>query len=374
MSLVACTRLFAAASLFAVAILFGAASLLGTSSSLGAATPSPAPTDSPMPCTPVFFTPDGTYTRGTKRSGPGLMLAGGGAESSMPESALRWMSAHLGAGGTKRAGNVVILRASGGRETTDQFYKDGRFAYVEEILLAPCVSRADIDGIAARVDRADAVFFSGGDQSHYAAWKGSQLIAAVRRLYARGGLVGGGSAGLALQGALGYDSVAADRLHPGDDDYGVTTSNAVPDPLEPEISFTTLFDWPPLRDTITDTHFHERDRFGRTVAFLARVLHEGLGKAPYYSIAVDRGSVVLVEPDGTAVLRTTPRSTGAYLICLDAPVALMPGKPLRATVRVAHIARDGQRFDLARKRPGVPWHAITVDGTHAPFYPDPYGL
>ena len=68
-----------------------------------------------MPCTPVYFAPDGVYTPGTKRSGPGLMLAGGGAESSMPESALRWMSAHLGAGGTKRAGNVVILRASGGR-------------------------------------------------------------------------------------------------------------------------------------------------------------------------------------------------------------------------------------------------------------------
>lgn len=341
---------------------------------LGAAPPSPAPTDSPMPCTPVLFRPDGIYTPGTKRTGPGLMLAGGGAESSMPESALRWMSGHLGATETKRAGNVVILRASDGRETTDQFYTGGRFAYVEEILLAPCASRADVDSIAAHVERADAVFFSGGDQSHYAAWKGSKLLAAVRRLYARGGLVGGGSAGLAIQGALGYDSVAADRLHPGDDDYAVTTSNAVPDPLEPEISFTALFDWPPLRDTITDTHFHERNRFGRTVAFLARILHDGLGKAPYYSLAVDRGSVVLVEPDGTALLRTTPGSTGAYLIRLDAPVALTPGTPLRATVRVAHIARDGERFDLARKRPGVAWHTIAVDGTHAPFYADPYAL
>jgi beta-aspartyl-peptidase (threonine type) len=341
---------------------------------LGAGAPSPSPTDSPMPCTPLVFPADGTYTPGTKLRGPGLVLAGGGAETSMPPAALRWMSDHLGATATKRAGNVVILRASDGRETTDQFFAGGRFAFVEEILLAPCVSRAGVDSIAEHVDRADAVFFSGGDQSHYAAWQGSKLLAAVRRLYARGGLVGGGSAGLAIQGALAYDSVAADALHPGDDDYAVTTANAVANPLEPEISFSALFAWPPLRETITDTHVRERDRFGRTVAFLARILHAGRGTAPYYALGVDRGSVVLVESDGSAVLHTTPHSGGAYLLRLDAPVPLVPGKPLRATVAVAHIARDGQRFDLQHKRPGVPWHPLTVDGTRTPFYPPPYAL
>jgi len=348
--------------------------LAASAALLGAASPAPQPTDSPMPCTPLVFDAAGTYAPRTKLGGPGLMLAGGGAESSMPASALQWMSAHLGARGAKRAGNVVILRASGGRESTEQFYSLGRFAFVEEILISPCVDRAGVDAMAAHVDRADAVFFSGGDQSHYAAWKGSKLIDAVRRLYARGGLVGGGSAGLAIQGALGYDSVAADRLHPGDDDYAVTTANALHDPLEPEISFTALFAWPPLRDTIADTHFHERNRFGRTVAFLARILHDGLGKAPYYALAVDRGSVVLVEPDGSALLRTTKDSTGAYLVRLDAPAPLAPGRPLRATVAVAHVARDGQHFDLQHKRPGVPWHAIAVDGARAPYYADPYAL
>ncbi len=341
---------------------------------LGVATPKLQTTDSPMPCSPVLFKPAGTYAAGTHRTGPGLTLAGGGAESSMPPSALLWMSGHFGATSQRRAGNVLILRASGGRETTDDFYKGSRFAYVEEILISPCVDRAGVDSIVPHVDRADAVFFSGGDQSHYAAWKGGKLLDAVRRLYARGGIVGGGSAGLAIQGAIGYDSVAADRLHPNDDDYAVTTSNALPNPLEPEISFTSLFDWPALRNTMTDTHFHERNRFGRTVAFLARILHDGLGKAPYYAIGVDRGSVVLVEPDGTAILRTTKGSTGAYLIRLDAPVSLSPGVPLKATVHVAHIARDGQHFDLLHKKPGTAWHDIPVDGARPPYYPDPYSL
>ncbi len=84
------------------------------------------------------------------------------------------------------------------------------------------------------VDKADAVYFAGGDQANYVIWKGSALIDAVKRVYARGGVVGGGSAGLAIQGAVVYDSVAGDRLN-----VETHTKDAVNNPLEPRISFTT---------------------------------------------------------------------------------------------------------------------------------------
>jgi cyanophycinase-like exopeptidase len=305
------------------------------------------------------------------------MLAGAGL-SNTPPGTLAWVRAHVRGARDGHAGNVVVLKASGERDYSDDFYRDGRFAWVQEILIPPCATRAEVDAMAQYVDDADAVLFAGGDQSHYTAWKGSALIRAVRRLYARGGVVGGGSAGLAIQGAVIYDSAAADRLHPNDDNYAVTTSNAAPNPLEPEISFTAhLFDWPVLRDTITDTHFVVRDRFGRLIVFLARIVHDRLGTAPVYGLGVDEGSTVLVEPDGTATVHNKKTkhglSRGAYFIRLTKAPALTPGAPLRATIDVAHIARDGERFDLAHHRTSESWHAVTVDGSRTPPYStDPY--
>lgn len=353
----------------AVVSAFAVSALGFTAHSSGAATSSPAPS-----CAPTVYPLAGRHDASSVRRGPGLVLSGAGAGPNMPSAALEWMRAHVGRDERGRAGNALILRASGERDDTDRFYAEGRFASVREILIPPCASRPQVDAIARYVDGADVVFFAGGDQAHYAAWKGSSLITAVRSVYARGGLVGGGSAGLAIQGAFAYDSVAADRLHPGDDDYAVTTANAARDPLEPEISFTTgLFAWPPLRDTITDTHFAARNRFGRLVAFLARIVHADLAKAPVYGLGIDEGSVVLVERDGRATLRKLPKSAGAYLVRLSAPVELATGKPLRATVDVARIARDGETFDLANKQAPSAWYRVTVDGERPAFYDrDPY--
>lgn len=322
-------------------------------------------------CAPAVYRPDGSHGS-TTRSGPGLVLSGGGA-SSMPVAALPWMRARFGAP-AGRAGNVLVLRASGERDNTDDFYREGRFASVEEILIPPCASRSEVNSMARYVDAADGVFFAGGDQAHYAAWKGSALIEAVRRVYARGGIVGGGSAGLAIQGAIVYDSVAADRIHGADSDYNVTTANATHNPLEPEISFTSgLFAWPALRDTITDTHFAARDRFGRLVAFLARIVRSGLGSPPYYGLGVDEGSVVLADGTGRALLRRHAKSRGAYLVRLNEAVALPPGMPLHATVDVARVANDGETFDLANKRVAAPWRTIVVNGGATPRYSaDPY--
>ncbi len=322
-------------------------------------------------CAPTVFAPAGTVGPAAGVRGPLLVLSGAGL-SNMAPAVLPWMRAHMRGPQTARAGNVVVLKASGERDYSDDFYARARFASVQEILIPPCAPRAAVDGIARYVDRADAVLFAGGDQSHYAAWKGSALIAAVRRLYARGGIVGGGSAGLAIQGAVVYDSAAADRLLPNDED--LATPLAVRDPLTPAISFTTdLFDWPPLRGTITDTHFVKRDRFGRLVAFLARIERERLGRMPFYGLGVDQGSVVLVEADGTATLRTQREDRGAYLVRMSAPPMLRRGAPLRAWVAVAHVARDGERFDLGRHRTSEPWRRIGVDGGRAPYYrPDPY--
>lgn len=335
-------------------------------------TPEP-PAATPASCDPIVYRPDGALEAAHVLRGPGLLLDGSGAQGS-PVAGLTWLRAHLGASQKGRAGNVVVLRASSEREYTDDFYREGRFAWVEEILIPPCAKPAQVDAMARYVDMADVVYFAGGDQSNYARWKNSKLIAAVRRVYARNGFVGGGSAGLAIQGDLGYDSVAANRLHAGDDNYEVRSFPAAADPLMPEISFTHLFSWPPLHDTITDTHFKARNRFGRLVTFIARIVNDPRGAIPYYGIGIDQGSEVSVEPDGTAILRVDGKSGGAVLV-RGGPVTLVPGKPLRYTVWVAHLSKDGTRFDLLHHRPGVRWTQITVSGGKTPAYSkDPFTL
>jgi cyanophycinase-like exopeptidase len=343
-----------AAALFA--LLFGAAA-------------APAAAD---PCAPVVYPIFGTYVASGTLHGPGLLLDGGGALDA-PNASLQWVHNLLaGTGGvTPRFGNIVVLRAYYDNIYDKQFYQYGLFASVQTIRIPPCATDAAINALVPLIDRADAVYFAGGDQAHYVRWKTTQLIPAVRRVYARGGLVGGGSAGLAVQGAVVFDSVAGDKL-----DAVVTTENAVRHPLERSISFTTdFFAWPALADTITDTHFVVRNRFGRTVVFIARIIHDALlpGVKDVYGLGIDQASSVGVGPDGSGIVFNAPGGKGAYLVRGTPPDPLTGDGPIDYTVAVSHVARNGERFDLLHKKTGDGWYPIAVNGAHAPFYSsDPY--
>jgi cyanophycinase-like exopeptidase len=291
-----------------------------------------------------------------------------------------WLRAHFIAPAGARAGNLVILKASGGRDYSDDFYREGRFASVREVLIPPCASRSQADRAVPYVERADIVLFAGGDQANYVRWKGSELIAAVKRVYARGGIEGGGSAGLAIQGAVVYDSVAADRILP--DDEEVHTKDAVRDPMERAISFTTnFFAWPALANAITDTHFARRDRFGRLAAFMARALQERLVSGDrIYGVAVDEDAVLLVDRSGVATLYQRAREEdgyaprGAWILLGRRSRPLRPGSPLSYTVEVTHLEHNGARYNLVAKEGGVRSYRVTVKGSRVPFYRpvDPY--
>jgi cyanophycinase-like exopeptidase len=271
----------------------------------------------------------------------------------------------------------LILQAWEGNDYAQTFYRHSRFAAVQEIFVPPCARALKVDAVAAYVDRADAVLFAGGDQAHYVAWKGSALIRAVRRVYARGGIEGGGSAGLAIQGSVVYDAVAADRVLPGG--LNLDSRRAARDPFGPAVSFTTgLFAWPPLAATITDSHFARRDRFGRLAAFMARAFHDRLvGSDPVYGdrvygLGIDEGSALVVDGRGVATLHeatgTAYRSRGAYLLSGGAASRIAPGRPLLYTVDVVHLQHSGETYDLRNHRGGGARYRVTVDGSHANIY------
>jgi beta-aspartyl-peptidase (threonine type) len=333
-----------------------------------------------LSCTTTIFAAAGTYARSRLTGHPALVLSGGGLSQMPRQPVMRLIRSNVAAPAAALAGNLLILKASGARDYSDDFYRDSRLASVREILIPPCAPRAQVDKAAPYVDAADAVLFAGGDQAHYVAWKGSKLIAAVKRLYARGGVEGGGSAGLAIQGAFVYDSVAADRLLP--DDEEVHTRDAIANPFEPAISFTTnFFAWRPLANTITDTHFARRDRFGRLTAFMARITHARLpGSAPLYGLGVDEGVVLLVSEDGWATLYQRDKMESGYvprgiwILSSGKALQLQRGRPLMYDVQVFHVRGNGTRFNLLDKAAELRYD-VRVNGTKpsAPYHPrDPY--
>ncbi|MGB2627574.1 MAG: cyanophycinase [Candidatus Acidiferrum sp.] len=156
-------------------------------------------------------------------------------------------------------------------------------------------SREDSDDpkIAEIIAHAESIFIAGGDQSDYVRfWQDTPVESAINRHIALGKPIGGSSAGLAILGQFSFSSMI-DTIH---------SPEALADPYGTKVTLTREFlDIPLLRDTITDTHFVKRDRLGRLLVFMARILEDGWTNE-VRAIAVEENAAVLIEPDGLATV------------------------------------------------------------------------
>src|SRR5579872_501008 len=319
---------------------------------------------SPTPVPPLLIYPRVGNPRASvvQPRGPALLLMGGGPTV---DSAFVWMhDTIVGKHGT-RGGDVVVLTASEGDIYTDYLMKVAPFNSVRSISIGPGATRDDLVRAAAYVDRAQGLFFSGGDQAHYVKWKGSPLIAAVQRLYDRGGVVGGTSAGLAILGEYVYDSVAADAVG---DDVEVRTPNAMAHPDEPIISFTHgLFHFPPLRNVITDTHLVTRNRVGRALVFLARL--QAQTPHPVLGVGINEGSAIVIDRKGIGTLMLEHHTGEALLLRLTRKTPIARGKPFAARdIRVTLLDREGERVNFNTWCASAPTYFVDVDGAKPPYY------
>jgi cyanophycinase-like exopeptidase len=100
---------------------------------------------------------------------------------------------------------------------------------------------------------------------------------------------------------------------------------------------------PLLAGIITDTHFAKRDRMGRLVVFMSRILQDGWAGS-VRAVAVEENAAVLLEPDGTAkVVGNGP----AYFIELkQSPEVCRYQTPLRVSVVVVHKTPAGGSFNV----------------------------
>lgn len=259
----------------------------------------------------------------------GLQLEGGGTDI---DQAFRWLIAHSG------GGDIVVIRASGADGYNPYIVKLGQVDSVESIVFKSREASFDKDVIRT-IEHAEAVFIAGGDQSNYVKyWKGTPVEDTLNALAKRGVPIGGTSAGLAVLGQVAY-TASNDGDGPS-----LTSAVALANPYNPQVALEHQFlTMPNLAGIVTDSHVGPRDRLGRTLVFLARVLTDGWA-SPARAIAVDQESAVLVEADGTA---TVVGKAPTYFIETTAKASICkPGTPLTMGGFKTYRVPPGGSFNL----------------------------
>ena len=277
-----------------------------------------------------------------------LVLQGGGTD--VDENFVR-MGARAG------GGDFVVIRASG----TDAYNP-----YIYE--LCSCDSVATIvfknrnaafnDFVIETIRNAEALFIAGGDQSEFVQfWKNTPVEDAINHVAAKPAPVGGTSAGMAIMSEFVYSAMSNSSL---------TSEEGLANPFHRDLTLDRDFvALPKLQGLITDQHLQERDRMGRTEAFLARLVTDGWA-AEGRAIAADRETALHVDPtDGTAEVLSTPTHPTPYVYFLSTPgppEVCQPGTPLTyRNVKVYRVG-PGDGFDIDRWRgTGGIGYTLTVE-------------
>lgn len=240
----------------------------------------------------------------------GLVMLGGHGEV---DEANKFLCEHSG------GGKIVVLSASGEAEYNDDFHVACPANSVTTLVITSRNGGMS-PFVAAQLHSASAIFISGGDQSNYLKfWSGTPVQSEINQAIARGVPIGGISAGLAVEGQFVFSSMLDT----------ITTPEALANPYDPHLTLERDFlAIPILRGVITDSHFSARQRMGRSMAFMSRIVQDGW-VTQVRDIGIDETTAVLVEADGKA--RVVGKNA-AYFFTLDhKPEACLAGKPL--TVR-----------------------------------------
>lgn len=266
------------------------------------------------------------------RPAPGTALMGGGRDLN---EAFRWLC------DKGNGGDFLILRASGGDAYNAYLNGLCKLNSVATLIISDKQAAQD-PTVVEMIRRASVVFIAGGDQANYIRlWKGTPVQDAINANIAAGKPIGGTSAGLAVMGEFVYGAL---RDAPHDKD--LASADVLPNPYFERVTLVRGFlQIPHLENLLTDSHFVTRNRMGRSLGFLARILQEGWSKSPQ-ALAIDERTAVLVEPDGKATV--TGNGKGAYFLRPTLPPeTCRVGEPLTFRHISVYRVPAGGRFDLA---------------------------
>ncbi|MGB8474408.1 MAG: cyanophycinase [Candidatus Acidiferrum sp.] len=258
----------------------------------------------------------------------GFALMGGGEQ----DPALKFLCQRA------NGGDFLILRANTDDDYAQKVNEEIRgLCSLNSAATIVFSEREDSDDpkLLERIDQAEAIFIAGGDQSNYVRfWQDTPVEEALNRHIAAGKPIGGSSAGLAILGEYSFSSMI-DTIH---------SPEALGNPYGNKITLSRDFlRIPLLTGIVTDTHFVKRDRMGRLLVFLARILQDGWAKE-VRAIAVEQDGAVLLNPDGRAkIIGVGP----AYFLQAKTPPEVCQGKtPLTFNEIAVHRVPSGGSFNV----------------------------
>jgi cyanophycinase len=270
----------------------------------------------------------GSATDGTASMTGGVVLMGGSTDV---DAAFVWMCSHA------KGGDFLVVRATG----TDAYNP-----YIQALCpAANSVATVIVDSIAAANDpanvayvrNAEMIWIAGGDQSNYINfWKGTDFQKAIQARVTDGAPVGGTSAGLNVLTQFIYTAQAP---------QGVTSSQALADPYNKYMSFDRNFiTGIGLDDIIGDPHFSARDRMGRDLAFMCRIVANGWSSAPH-GISVDEQTALLLDGSSASVAGF---GNVYFLTAPGAPEVCQAKTPLTYRNIGVHRMSAGDTFSVTR--------------------------
>jgi cyanophycinase len=279
----------------------------------------------------------------------GLALMGGGKDL---DEAFKWLC------GKGEGGDFLVLRATGGDDYNSYIKNLCKLNSVATLII-PSREAALDPAVSEIIRAAEIIFIAGGDQANYTRnWKGTPVQDALNANIAAGKPIGGTSAGLAVLGEYIY---SAEGDAP--DDASLASAQVLANPFIPRVKLQRDFLRVDLmRNTLTDTHFAKRDRMGRTLGFLARIVQDGWSAHPH-EIAVDEKNAVLVEPNGSA--QVIGSGKGAYFLSVKAaPEVCRANTPLTVRDIMVYRVPPGSSFDVRNWRGTVSSYALSVASGH----------
>lgn len=235
-----------------------------------------------------------------------VVLMGGGSED---DAAAREFV--TGAQG----GDVLVLRASGSVDSYTAYFGTelaAQPAPASVTTLRLETTAASLHpAVLCRRDAAEALWLAGGDQWDYLGLWDVQL---AQHAANANRAVGGTSAGAMVLGAYAFTA-----------QYGsVTSPEALADPTGMLVAVApSAWAQPELGNVVVDTHFTQRGREGRLLAFTAHLLDSGVTTA--WGLGLDEDTALTIV-DGTA---TVGGAGDVWLYRVTGPVtAWMAGVPL----------------------------------------------
>jgi len=212
----------------------------------------------------------------------GFLLMGGSTDV---DAAIKWMLERSG------GGDIVVIRATGADGYNTYMYNMVPVNSVESIMIDSRTKASDAT-VVAKIRNAEALFIAGGDQWDYINyWKNTPVEDAINYLInTKKVTVGGTSAGLAILGSAYYSAQTG----------SITSTQSLANPYSKYMALgaNDFVAATSLQNTITDSHYTQRDRQGRHITFMARLMKD-YGYANVKGIGVDEQTAVCIDETGT---------------------------------------------------------------------------